>query len=86
MSFEKADRLDAMTVRKVGEKNYWTKIGVAFPAKQGPGWNVMLDAIPAPVEGQFKIMLMAPKPKDGNDAKGGMDQTPQFDTDSDIPF
>ncbi len=46
MSYEPATRLDAMTVREKDGKKFWTRIGVAFPAKQGPGWNVMLDAMP----------------------------------------
>jgi hypothetical protein len=55
-----------MTVRESNGKSYWTKIGVAFPAKQGGGWSVLLDAMPAPVEGQFKILLREPlPPRDG---------------------
>ena len=56
------ERLDAMTVRESNGKSFWTKIGVAFPAKQGGGWSVLLDAMPAPVEGQFKIILREPLP------------------------
>lgn len=56
------ERLDAMTVRESNGKSFWTKIGVAFPAKQGPGWTVLLDAVPAPTEGQFKIILREPLP------------------------
>lgn len=56
------ERLDAMTVRESNGKSYWTKIGVAFPAKQGEGWTVLLDAMPAPTEGQFKILLREPLP------------------------
>lgn len=56
------ERLDALSVRESNDKSFWTKIGVAFPAKQGAGWTVLLDAIPAPVDGQFKIMLREPLP------------------------
>lgn len=56
------ERLEAMTVRESNGKSYWTKIGVAFPAKQGEGWTVLLDAMPAPAEGQFKILLREPLP------------------------
>jgi hypothetical protein len=82
MSFEKATRLDAMSAREKDGKTYWNKVGVAFPAKQGPGWTVYLDSIPAPVDGQFKIMLMAPKPRDG---LSGGSQGGAFD-DSSVPF
>ena len=100
MSFDRVTRLDAMTVRTVNDKNYWTRIGVAFPAKQGPGWNVLLDAMPAPVDGQFKIMLMEPKertedaPVRSNGTSGGYGEgkarvassAPAFDNGDDIPF
>lgn len=65
------DRLDAMTVRESNGKSYWTRIGVAFPAKQGAGWTVLLDAVPASVDGQYKIMLREPLPKDGDRRGGG---------------
>jgi hypothetical protein len=57
------DRLDALTGRESNGKTFWTKIGVAFASKDGTGWNVNLDAMPAPVDGQFKIVLRPPKPK-----------------------
>ncbi len=60
-----AERLDALTVRESNGKSYWTKIGAAFASKGG-GWIVRLDAMPAPVEGQFSIHLREPLPKDGD--------------------
>lgn len=65
-----ANRLDALTVRESNGKSYWTRIGVAFPAKDGSGWTVLLDAMPAPTEGQFKILLREPKDQP---ARGGND-------------
>lgn len=58
-------RLDALTVRESNGKSYFTKIGAAFPSKNGTGFTVMLDAMPASNDGQFKIMLVEPKPRDG---------------------
>lgn len=55
------NRLDALTVRESNGKSYWTRVGVAFQSKDGDGWNVLLDAMPAPTDGQFKIMLRPPK-------------------------
>lgn len=73
-----ANRLDALTVREVNGKSYFTRLGVAFENKNGDGWNVLLDAMPAPVDGQYKIMLKPPQDRDagqkdnrrGNDAGG----------------
>lgn len=60
------ERLDALTVRESNGKSFFTKIGVAFPSRNGNGYSVLLDAMPAPTEGQFKILLMEPKPRDGD--------------------
>ncbi len=56
------ERLDALAVRESNGKSYFTRIGVAFPAKQGDGWSILLDAMPAPTDGQFKILLREPLP------------------------
>lgn len=59
-----AERLDALSVRESNGKSYFTKIGVAFPAKSGNGYSLLLDAVPASTDGQYKILLMEPKPRD----------------------
>ena len=59
-----ANRLDALSVRETDGKSYFSRIGVAFENKDGKGWTVLLDAMPAPNDGQFKIMLREPLPKD----------------------
>lgn len=59
------ERLDALTVRESNGKSYFTKIGVAFASRNGNGYSVLLDAMPAPTDGQFKILLMEPKPREG---------------------
>jgi hypothetical protein len=75
------ERLDALSVRESNGKSYFTKIGVAFPARSGNGYSVLLDAMPAPTEGQFKILLMEPKERDTTP------RTPQTaDLDDKVPF
>lgn len=64
------ERLDALSARESNGKTYWTKIGVAFASKDGTGWNVLLDAMPAPVDGQFKITLKPPMPKEQSRTAG----------------
>ncbi len=76
------ERLDALSVRESNGKSYFTRIGVAFPAKSGPGYTVLLDAMPAPTEGQFKIMLREPLPP--RDAQS-QTRAPAHDLDDDIP-
>jgi hypothetical protein len=62
-----SERLDALTVRENNGKSYFTKVGAAFPNRDGKGYTILLDAMPAPTDGQFKIMLREPLPKDGAD-------------------
>ena len=68
-----SNRLDALSVRESGERSYFTKIGAAFENKDGKGWTVLLDAMPAPNDGQFKIMLREPLPKDDRARSGSND-------------
>ena len=57
-----AERLDALTVRETDGKSYWTRIGVAFPGRDG-SYMVKLDAMPASNEGQYVIHLREPREK-----------------------
>jgi hypothetical protein len=77
------ERLDALSVRESNGKSYFTKIGVAFPAKSGNGYSVLLDAIPASVDGQFKILLMEPKPRENT---GSRPMRHTDDLDDSAPF
>lgn len=56
-------RFDAYTVREYeldGEKKGdWTPLGVAFPHKDGKGFNVILHALP--VDGKLVLRLHEPK-------------------------
>lgn len=83
-----ANRMDVLTGREKDGKTYWTRIGVAFPAREGDGWNLMLDALP--VSGQ--CILREPKPRenrntDSQAAGGGTDPGgPAPVLDDEIPF
>lgn len=87
------DRYDALSVREDKNGKAWfTKIGAAFANRNGTGYTLMLDAIPAPTDGQFKIMLREPQPRDGQQSQRGSQQPRQqqssgWDGDgSDAPF
>lgn len=56
--------LEAYGSRKVRdmEKSYWFRIGRAFPNKNG-SIAIRLDAMPAPVDGQYRIVLFPPDEK-----------------------
>jgi hypothetical protein len=81
-----AERLDALTVRESNGKSYFTKIGAAFPNKDGKGWTILLDAVPASNEGQYKIMLREPLPPRENQTQGAQGNSSLADDlDDEIP-
>jgi len=70
-------------------KKSYTRLGVAFPFKDKDGFTVRLDAMPAPQDGTYTMMLFPPKPKDqpndyANQSQGGTPSTEGID--SEIPF
>lgn len=71
-------RLDALSARESNGKTYWTRVGVAFQSKDGTGWNVLLDAMPASTDGQYKITLMPPKPRDDDSGRQARSDGPDF--------
>jgi len=76
-------RLDALAVRESNGKSYFTKIGAAFPNKSGDGYSVLLDAVPASVDGQYKILLRTPLERG---ATGGGAPSLRDQLNNDIPF
>lgn len=64
-----ATRYDAVAARTYtdrdgNEKSSFTNIGVAFPMKERDGFSLRLHAMPAPVDGEYSILLMPPKPRE----------------------
>lgn len=58
------NRLIAYHIKEVEggrENGYWTRVGVAFPHKDGKGFNVLLDLLPP----DGKIVLREFEPKEG---------------------
>lgn len=52
------------TDRNGEKKTAWNRVGIMFPAKQGDGFTILLDAVPAPQDGQFKIIARPPKQRE----------------------
>lgn len=79
-----AERYEAVAVRRYedrdgNEKSSFTNIGVAFPMKERDGYTLRLHAMPAPVDGEYSILLMPPRPKEDQQQerpqqRGGYDQ------------
>jgi len=79
-----ANRLDALTVREAEGKSYWTRIGVAFPNREGPGFMVKLDAMPASKDGQYVIHLR--EPRDNGNQGNQRQQSRERDDGRPVPF
>ena len=79
-------RFNALTVRESNGKSYFTKIGVMFPNRTGNGFTLMLDAVPASVDGQYRILLREPQERDGGSRgnNGGSNVPPPFD--DEVPY
>jgi hypothetical protein len=97
-------RYDAVAARKWTnssgeEQTSYTNIGVAWPFKDKDGFTLRLHAMPAPVEGEYTVLLFPPKPREDRDQSDAPrqrmsadkanrhipQQAPAFD-DSDVPF
>ena len=61
-----ANRYDLVTSRKDREgKTRYTKIGVMFPAKEGDGFSMKLEALPLPNDkGEVWISAFVPRERD----------------------
>lgn len=84
-----ANRLDALTVRETDGKSYWTRIGVAFPGRDG-SYMVKLDAMPPTTDGQYIIHLREPRDNAGQGGGQRQPSRPQSRRDDDdgeqVPF
>ena len=48
-------------------KTFFVRCGSAVPSKSGEGWQLYLDAMPAPVDGQYVLSITKPREKRGGD-------------------
>lgn len=59
-------RYEAVAVREYeqnGEtKKAFTNIGAMFEMKERDGWSLRLHCLPAPVDGEYSILLFPPTP------------------------
>ena len=63
---------EVISIREYADKNTGeakkqsTRVGVAFPFREKEGFSIQLDAIPAPQEGAYRLLVVPPRPKDDN--------------------
>ena len=53
-------------VARPKQDDYWLNIGAAFPHEDGKGFNVLLQALPLPHDGQCKIVIREYDPAKGD--------------------
>lgn len=59
--------LEILAVTKQGQRSQWTRIGTAFPTKDGTGYRLKMDLVP--LDPAADILLLPGKDKAG-DAEG----------------
>lgn len=77
-------RYDLLSVRESNGKSYFTKCGAMFPNKAGDGFNIVMDVMPAPTDGQFRLIAKVPQQRD--DAPRQQSRGGYADDDSGVPF
>lgn len=75
------DRMDVISFKENAKtgKVFAVRLGSAVASKKGDGWNLYLDAIPAPMDGQYRLSVVPPREK--RERQPGED-----DGDSEVPF
>lgn len=58
---EQTTHLEILGVSKVGKRSVWSRIGTAFPTKDGNGYRLLMDYIP--LSQTTEIVLLPPKDK-----------------------
>ena len=75
-----SERMDVVAWKQTKNGKWFAvRLGSAAQNKKG-GWDLYLDAIPAPVDGQYRMSLAEQRQREGGKPSGG------DDLDDKIPF
>lgn len=81
-----SDRFDVVTFKETqGGKTFAVRLGSAVKSKKGDGWNLYLDAMPAPIDGQFRLSVVPPR-EQGQQSGGSRPRGATPDDGDSIPF
>jgi hypothetical protein len=50
---------DVLVVREGRDQGYWTRIGAAWPHKDGKGFNILIDTVP--LNGRISLRVVKQK-------------------------
>lgn len=76
-----SDRMDVVSFKKTqGGKTFAVRLGSATKNKDGDGWNLWLDAMPAAVDGQYRLAVVPPREKkaEGAQSRDALDDSIEF--------
>lgn len=72
-------RMDVIAFKKgANDRTYAVRLGSAVPKKQGEGWTLYLDAIPAPENGQYILSVVPPRDRPQGQQSGAAGDPPPF--------
>lgn len=57
-----ATHLEILSVTPQGQRNVWTRIGTAFPTKDGKGYRLKIDLVPANPAAEILLLPAKEKP------------------------
>ena len=57
-------------IERPKKDDYWHQVGVAFPHKDGKGWNVLLEVTAHPKDGITKLVIREKAPKEEQTSDG----------------
>lgn len=82
-----SNRMDVLSFKeKKGGGYFAIKVGSAVPGKKDGEYNLYLDAIPAPVEGQYRLSVVHQRDKQPQASGGAPAASERDDMDQDMPF
>lgn len=82
-----ATRMDVLSFKeKKGGGYFAIKVGSAVPGKKDGEYNIYLDAIPAPVEGQYRLSVVHQRDKQPQASGGAAAGSGRDELNDDIPW
>jgi hypothetical protein len=79
-----SDRMDVVTFKETKNGKFFAvRLGSATQNKNGDGYNLYLYAMPAPIDGQFRLSIVPQRERGEAPAKGG-GKAPEID--DSVPF
>lgn len=80
-----AEHYDVLTARESNGKTFFTKLGAMFPNRTGEGFTVILDAVPGSTDGQYRLIVKKPQPREGDRQQSSGQTRSAYDAGEEAP-